>query len=61
MNQTGLMEDDYMQGLMGFKLRVERISAAESYLYCTICAMNQGSHDNVEGVFNRTFTSCSLG
>ena len=35
--QMGLKEDEYALRLLGFKLQIERISAAASHLVCTIC------------------------
>ena len=42
--QTGLMEDDFLQGFLGFNLCIKRISATAGHLYQTICVK---CHDRI--------------
>ena len=39
MLQRGLREDDYSTGILGKKVRVEKISAVVSFLFCNMCGM----------------------
>ena len=56
--QKGLREDDYWKGFLRFNVQVERISAVNSHLYCTIFAKHHNFSQVIQGpaeIFNNSW------